>query len=159
LGLRLRVDLPSRERLDRLPYLSGVDFSAFDVGEDLPNDMDFAAPDELTIIVSRKGDEFSPDIGEVVPKGVRRDPPYRESWSMTGWPTIVDAPGSAPSARHCHPDDRAMLRQALAELGDLDEDRGCIAFSQAGRQFEVAGVSGASPGLSRARDAAPAGGA
>jgi hypothetical protein len=81
---------PSREELEQLPYLSTVDFSSFDRSDALPDSpFGWAAPEELTVVVSRPGEEFRSDIGETVATGVRRDPPYPRSGTVTGWDGIV----------------------------------------------------------------------
>jgi hypothetical protein len=71
-------DLPSRDELEHLPYMSMVDLGAVGPAGLPPSDLfGWAAPYEMTILVSRPGEELRPETGEVVATGVaeiRRSP-------------------------------------------------------------------------------------
>jgi hypothetical protein len=83
-------DVPSRDELERAPYMSKVDFSAVDLGDQLPDTpFGWGAPEEMTVVVSRPGEQFRPEIGDIVATGVPRDPPYPESGTVTSWAAIV----------------------------------------------------------------------
>jgi hypothetical protein len=77
--------VPGPADLADLPYLSEVDLSAFD-GDEVPDYIGVAFPHVVTVIVSRRGDELRPELGEVVAHGVRRQRHWDEDDNtLTGW--------------------------------------------------------------------------
>ena len=82
--------IPDADELAALPYLSSVSIE-FD-GDRLPDETAIAFPEITTVMVTRRGDELPPDIGQVVAHGVSRQEDWAE-WaqsSFTGWGGVAD---------------------------------------------------------------------
>jgi hypothetical protein len=84
--------IPSDAELSALPYLGHVDMSPVE-GDVLLEHMDGAYPMLGILLVTRRGLEFGPDIGEIVARGVHRAGPHPPA-SFTGFPTLVSFVGS-----------------------------------------------------------------